>query len=186
MIYLTSDQHWSHRNILKYCPRPYSTVEEMEEKIIANHNAIVGKDDTVYNLGDFCWKPADVPRIVSRLNGKQILITGNHDSCHPMHKNADKEKQKYLDAGFAEVHHQIELDEFVLNHFPYEQVDFEDNRFDSWRAKNQGKWLICGHVHQSFKIKNNMINVGVDVWDYKPVSIEKVREAIEHHKILHR
>jgi calcineurin-like phosphoesterase family protein len=161
-------------------------MEEMNEKLIENHNAIVGKDDTVYNLGDFSWKPALTGSIVSRLNGTQILITGNHDSCHPMHKNAEIEKQKYLDAGFKEVHQQLEVEEFVLNHFPFVGDEYDDVRFGKWRAPKTDKWLIYGHTHQANPIsQRGQINVGVDAWEYKPVSIDDLRKKIEHYNILH-
>ena len=78
-IWFTSDLHFGHRNILKFCKRPWDTVEEMDEGLIQNWNRVVGKDDLVFNLGDFAfatngrWK-----ELLSQLNGHHYLILGNH------------------------------------------------------------------------------------------------------------
>ena len=82
-IFVCSDCHFNHKNILKYEPeaRPFETVEEMNEKIISNWNSVVSPEDTVYVLGDFAMGlPEKIPSIVERLNGKIIIIRGNHDN----------------------------------------------------------------------------------------------------------
>ena len=82
MIYFTSDTHFNHTNILKYEPetRPFETIEEMNETLIANWNNVVKEEDTVYVLGDFFMGMLDaIEPIYNRLNGKVILIRGNHD-----------------------------------------------------------------------------------------------------------
>ena len=83
MIYLTSDLHFNHVNILKYEPvnRPFETLEEMNETLIANWNAKVSAEDTVYVLGDLAMGTVEASRAcIERLNGKIVLIRGNHDS----------------------------------------------------------------------------------------------------------
>ena len=78
-IWLTSDLHFGHKNILKFCKRPWDTVEEMDEGLIQNWNRVVGKDDLVFDLGDFAfasnskWKD-----LLSQLNGHHYFILGNH------------------------------------------------------------------------------------------------------------
>ena len=81
MIYFTADTHFSHTNIIKYCDRPFSSAEEMDEVLIKNWNDTVTKNDTVYVLGDFCFKSKGRWReILLRLKYKQIFfIKGNHD-----------------------------------------------------------------------------------------------------------
>ena len=79
-IFITSDNHFNHKNIIKYCDRPFDSVEEMNEAMIERWNETVSKDDVVLHLGDFCkgnvWM---IKQIRERLNGTIILIIGNHD-----------------------------------------------------------------------------------------------------------
>ena len=94
-IYVISDTHFNHNNIIKYCNRPFKDVQEMNETLISNWNNTVDNTDIVYMLGDFCLGPADcIAPLVQRLNGHKILITGNHDR---------QNKKIYLDAGFEKV-----------------------------------------------------------------------------------
>lgn len=78
-IFFTSDLHFGHKNIIKFCNRPWETTEEMDEALIANWNSVVGEKDIVFDLGDFAfatngrWK-----ELIQRLNGKHYLILGNH------------------------------------------------------------------------------------------------------------
>ena len=92
--WFTSDFHMDHRNILEYCNRPYLTVGEMNEAIVANWNAVVEQDDTVYFLGDFSLSIKSVQKYLPRLMGNKVLITGNHDLVHPCFK---KKADKYID-----------------------------------------------------------------------------------------
>jgi calcineurin-like phosphoesterase family protein len=77
MIWFTADTHFNHDNILRYCNRPFDTVEEMDEKIISNWNSIVSEDDTIYHLGDFCF--GNTNKYLSRLRGNIIRLKGSHD-----------------------------------------------------------------------------------------------------------
>ena len=78
--FFTSDTHFNHANIIRFCNRPFKDVEQMNEVMIANWNNVIGKDDTVFHLGDFCLGgAAEWTKILDRLNGKIYLIMGNHD-----------------------------------------------------------------------------------------------------------
>lgn len=81
MIYFTSDLHLGHRGIIAMRNRPFADVEEMNRILIANFNAVVHKDDTVYILGDLAhhMQVEDINKIIGKLNGRKILIKGNHD-----------------------------------------------------------------------------------------------------------
>ena len=79
-VFFTSDTHFYHGNIIRFCNRPFEDVEMMNETIISNWNNTVGLDDTVFHLGDFCLGgSAEWTKILDRLNGKIYLILGNHD-----------------------------------------------------------------------------------------------------------
>lgn len=82
MIYFTSDLHLGHANIINHCKRPFSSVDEMDERLISMWNARVQPNDTVYILGDLIFRSAAAPEsYLSRLRGKKHLILGNHDSA---------------------------------------------------------------------------------------------------------
>ena len=80
-VWFTSDLHFYHKNICKYCNRPYESVEEMNEGIIQNWNSVVKDDDIVFVLGDlgFCGSEKLMP-LIERLKGKKYVVQGNHDS----------------------------------------------------------------------------------------------------------
>lgn len=191
-IWFTSDQHFWHSNIIKYCNRPYATVEDMNEAIITNYNALIGENDVVYHLGDFSLAFAPVITYVKRLNGTKHLIYGNHDFCSHLHpkgkRNQDDWIKKYEDAGFATVQDkltiQIDGKDVLLHHFPYRNLEDGDHkgytvRYLDERQEDKGLILLHGHVHGRWKRSGNCIDVGVDVWNYCPVSLEQVKELIK-------
>jgi len=74
------------------------------------------------------------------------------------------------------------MDGFLFNHLPYSGDSKEQERFNNYRPQNKGQFLIHGHVHNNWRFKDNMINVGVDVWDYFPVSFNYIKWTIENNK----
>lgn len=191
-IFFTSDYHINHFNIIKYCNRPFKNVDEMNEEIIARHNAVVKKDDTVYNLGDFIFNIDNEKGIVRRLNGKQILIYGNHDSIHPANKRfKDKDQQFkiHIRAGWTEVAIEKTLTlkggkVVRLHHMPYRNEEDVKERHHLHRLKDDAVPLLHGHVHTEYKTSLTkrgtvMINVGVDVWGFTPVCEGQVEEMMK-------
>jgi len=173
-IYFTSDDHLGHANIIKYCQRPFKTVEEMDDALIENWNRKVKPGDTVYHIGDFALvrSPQEVMNYVRRLNGQIHLIHGNHDRFV---------KQKRPDNyGFAEIvtYKEIKVGEqkIVLCHYA----------FKTWNGSHRGSWNLHGHSHGSlprdFTLKQ--LDVGVDCWNYHPISLEEVAKEMEKHKFV--
>lgn len=174
MKWFTSDQHFFHANVISYCGRHYLTVEEMNACLIKRYNDCVSVDDVSYFLGDFAFGGvAKRKEILGQLNGIKILVRGNHDGDF---KDCEK-------VGFAAV-----VDEAViklghktvrLSHFPYHGWNVDERH----PGKHPGpgmrldEYLLHGHVHQHWKVRGPMINVGVDAWNYSPVS-EKVLHQI--------
>lgn len=174
-IFFTSDLHFGHANIIEYCDRPFSGVTEMNEALIENWNNTVSDTDLVYVLGDVCMgKIADTLPLVSRLNGNKRLVPGNHDRCWP--GNGSKHEQwisKYQEVGLPITKEKFVVIDgyfFFINHFPYEGDSHEEDRYVEWRPIDQGSWLLCGHVHNAWVHRGRQINVGTDVWNYRPVS----------------
>jgi len=176
-IFFSSDFHFGHRNIIRYCSRPFSSVEEMDEALIFNFNSLVKADDLTYHLGDFSMDERLVEQNLKRLNGAHILICGNHDKCHSCHKKSKKFREKYIQWGFKEVCErkiiQIEnLGQVLLCHMPKSQQ--EDPRYEQYRPNDWEGWIFHGHVHNTYKRRDKSINVGIDVWNYHPVSLNQL------------
>lgn len=175
VIYFSSDTHYFHKNVIQYCQRPFENVDVMNDLLIENWNDIVKNDDTVYFLGDLSFGSRDETKnILHELNGTKHLILGNHDEKFS--------KAWWLSAGFTTVHdyRNICLDHevmFTMCHYPYNS--YGNPHFAKPDAKSYPG--LCGHVHERWKVKENTINVGVDVWNYTPVSehqIVKLWEAM--------
>lgn len=156
-VFFTSDTHFSHANIIKYCNRPYDNVHEMNIDLMIKWNEVVSKNDTVYHLGDFSFNP-----IMQRdfLNGNIILIRGNHDrnECIKLFENV-----------YDCLTLQIGPYKCFLSHEP---VGVGDPKFwkHDWRNKAKGcDFFLCGHIHEKWSINKRNINVGVDVNEFKPL-----------------
>lgn len=171
-IWFTSDEHLDHRNIVHFCNRPFSSVEEMRETIIANHNSVVKPDDEVRHLGDFAFNEKTVAQVLPRLNGTHYLVRGNHDRCFPTHKGWEEATKRYLGYGFKEIVQETQVDMFRCHHMPYEGDSRHEARYAEWRPEDRGDWLLHGHCHGAWAINGRQIDVGVDVWNYTPVSLE--------------
>lgn len=169
MIWFTSDTHFGHTKILGFCNRPFATVEEMDNALIKNWNDRVGHGDIVYHLGDFALVKdlSLIEKYVRRLNGQIHLIMGNHD----------QKRAKGL-IGFADVKPYKEItvgeQKIVLLHYAMKV----------WNKSHYGAWQLHGHSHGSLPRDYTMkqLDVGVDVWNYAPISFEEVREEMKKHK----
>ena len=186
--WFTSDPHYYHANVIRFCNRPYDDVGEMNEKMVSNWNKVVKPEDTVYCLGDFSLAFRAVELYSGRLMGNKKLVPGNHDFCHSYHKksrNAENQAKwikKYEEHGWEVLPEQTTLDipgvaTVNMCHHPHAD-GWEDDKYAKWRPKTDGRWLLCGHVHEKWKVLGQCINVGVDVWGYTPVNIEEISKII--------
>lgn len=187
-VWLTADLHLGHLKICEMTGRPFTSVKEMNETLIANYNARVQPEDTCFFLGDVAMgQLADSLPLVGQMNGRKLLILGNHDRPSKLYHHKTEEKR----AAFTEMYRQYfeEMSEeayyncgfpFRLHHLPYFDPDFVDHayegRYSEHQPVDQGHFLLHGHVHNAWKRRGRMINVGVDVWDYKPVHINQIIE----------
>jgi calcineurin-like phosphoesterase family protein len=138
----------------------------MDRTMISNYNKLVEPNDTVYFIGDFSLRGIihknDLENIVRKLKGHKHLILGSHDKLHAF---------DYVDIGFETVHTYLEIEIEGYKLYLFHDPAIATGLLDSV--------CICGHVHNLFKTLDNIINVGVDVWDFKPVSIKQIMEIIE-------
>ena len=163
MIWFTADQHFSHENVILYCDRPFGSINKMNQVLISNYRKVVNPDDTVYFIGDLTlagpMRRYAVESIIQQLPGRKILILGNHDKLDPF---------TYVDIGFESVHTMLDIGDYILVHDP---AIANTNLSRNW---------LCGHVHKLFKVAENkrVVNVGVDMWDFAPVSISDIQRLL--------
>lgn len=183
MIFFTSDLHFDHENIIAYCQRPFNNVDEMNSALIHNWNSVVGPDDVVYVLGDIKMGNRTDLSILGNLTGHIRLVPGNHDYAAPIAISKDKaaacrpEYERYMEV----LPEQVELDEFLLCHFPYHGDHLGKDRYVSHRPAFKGKWLLHGHIHSADTwdpSRPHCYDVGVDSHYYTPTSIDTIREEI--------
>lgn len=170
MIWFTSDLHFCHNNILNYEPdsRPFNTIEEMNEALVQKWNDKVSAEDTVYVLGDLSMGRVEAAiEYIKRLNGKIILIRGNHDT--------PKRIEVYKEIGI-EVHDIFYLPYkgryFILCHFP-----IANEEFIRMVIKDNSEVVnLYGHVHSNAPVgyKDGTYHVGVDTNRLAPISIEQI------------
>lgn len=158
----------------------------MNRALIDNWNEVVGDDDTVWVVGDFALgKIAETLPIAGELHGHKVLLAGNHDRCWAGHgRRAEGWTERYLEAGFAEVVHDSAKVAFgdrsvLVCHFPYRGGSHDHDRFIGHRPTDKGAWLLHGHVHERWAQQGRMINVGVDVTGFAPISSTALAELIE-------
>lgn len=191
MRFFTSDTHFGHKNIIKYCDRPFKDVPHMNEQLVERWNAVVSNDDWVFHLGDVALGPwTEWDGLLTRLNGNKVLVIGNHDRIFKGESEKNQvrfmpEYEKWFDIITDRA--QVELANGVeaeLSHFPYDGDSHGGERYREFRTKDNGKVLIHGHTHMNQKVSYSnkgtlQIHVGADAWDFTPVSEDQVINAIE-------
>ena len=173
--FITSDLHFGHKNIMKFCPNTrghYKDIEDMREGMINSWNDKVGKEDLVYILGDVAFLPAmDAVKILRRLNGRKILIEGNHDRklCKdPMFRNCFEEIHNYLSFNHGRSW-------IVMSHYP----------FLEWDQMHRGSLHFHGHLHgnQTGQEKYRCKDVGFDATGQVVVLLEEAINSIINNEI---
>lgn len=174
--WFTSDTHFGHQNIMKFCPdtRKYKNADEMDEAMIVKWNSQVAPTDTVYILGDVFFHKLDKAlRIIRRLNGVKHLVWGNHDQVI--------EKNLELQAEFASIQHYLDLKidgvDVVLFHFPIVE----------YNKMHRGAIHCYGHVHGNYTHPGKAVDVGIDGPIAKGnglVSWDQVKEYVNDRPIL--
>lgn len=159
-IFVISDTHFNHTNIIKYCNRPFETVEEMNKTIVDNWNSVVSDNDYVYCLGDFCLGGKEIIKdFCSQLKGHKILVKGNHD--HGTNTT-------YKEAGFEQVYGENLIVRF--DHLD-KTIHFSHHR----KAEEETHYLnLYGHVHDKPSDDETHKCVCVELWNYTPVLLDEL------------
>jgi calcineurin-like phosphoesterase family protein len=150
-VFFISDTHFGHANIIQYGNRPFADVTEMNQEMVLRWNSAVTKRDTVYHLGDLGMGKESL-ELIKHLNGRKILIIGNHDTL-PM--------TDYIEA-FSKVHAMLTYKGYWLTHCPMHPNELF------------GKKNIHGHIHNKTIDDERYINVSVEQINYTPMPFERI------------
>lgn len=185
--WFTADCHFYHANIIIYCNRPWMKPEdlddrgkwksdeikwkrtkEMNDAMIERWNAVVAPKDNVYIAGDFLYSndQQKVDKIVGSLHGNKFLVTGDHDS------NETKKCRRFKWVKELVASIKIEGQPIILSHWS----------FNVWGKSHYGSYNLYGHSHGRLAEDLNKLSfdIGVDSWDYMPVSFDQVKEKMSH------
>ncbi|UWU23005.1 hypothetical protein N2601_08685 [Rhizobium sp. CB3060] len=172
--FYVADTHFLHSNILSLSRRPFRTIEEHDEHLIQQWNAVVGPTDTIYHLGDFAFglnECADKIRwIFSRLNGRKYLVIGNHDLRHgELHPTIAGLPWAARPEGFSFA--EDEDNKLVLAHYAQRE----------WQWMHKGGYHFYGHSHGRLLGIGGSRDVGVDMPDvrYTPCTFSELTEMMK-------
>jgi len=159
MLFFTADNHFCHKNIIKYCNRPFNSIKEMNGVMIERWNSKVASDDTVIVAGDFCLCNRErFKEIHDSLNGRKIYLKGSH---------GDKTTKAFLKL--------VEL-EYIGYQF---SVTHNPDDINCTHRLN-----LSAHVHDKWEVKtindSIVVNIGVDVWNFYPITIEEVAKRYKN------
>ena len=180
-MFFTSDTHFCHSNIIKYCKRPFTNIAENDEEIIRRWNEKVPEDGIVFHLGDVAFgDPERVDNILERLNGTIYLVIGNHD----WRRIVNNHKWRF-EMMTQQINMKIGKRHIILNHYP--MLAFSG----AWRGED-ATYQLFGHVHTSpytdegldqQRMKylfTSQYDVGVDNNNFTPVSWKEVDQIINN------
>lgn len=168
MNYYIADMHLGHWNILRYDPRPFQSINEMNRVLMDNWNRKVRGDDDVYILGDFSYRSETDPVwYLEQLKGIKHLIQGNHDG----HLIRNEKAMRHIVSVDKMLHVKDGKDHIVLCHFPIAQ----------WNGFSHGSWHIYGHIHgkegsvsRFMQSQKRALNAGCMLNGYEPVTFAEL------------
>lgn len=186
--WFTSDTHFFHNNVIRYCDRPFKNVKEMHKALIDNWNKYVKPEDTVIHLGDFSMtvKSSVIKELRDQLNGTIVLVKGNHDL-------KDRELRQAGFIVFDRLVMTIANKKVLISHYPYRvnwlillkikiktMLGFQTvpYKHEKRRPIDRGLFLLHGHTHSNVKFRDRQINLSCEAWDYKPVNIQEIANYI--------
>lgn len=150
--FFTADEHYGHARIIEYCSRPWASVGEMDEELIARHNALVRPADCVLHVGDFAFGEQAMvqAKYIKRLAGKHVFVRGSHDRW--LQSAPDIWEQRFGEVVVVACHYAMRV----------------------WPKSHYGSWQVYGHSHGKLPPIGKQHDVGVDANDFRPVSFDEL------------
>jgi calcineurin-like phosphoesterase family protein len=183
-IFITSDEHYGHNNIIQFCNRPFSSTEEMREIIIERHNKKVPNKPSYLTIhaGDMFWQTMsemEARSIVHRLNGRHAFLYGNHDELMERRVTLQKEFEWVRGVNKENTSHSVKFNKhmIVISHFA-QRV---------WQNSHKGSWHVYGHSHGEIEELGHSFDIGVDSHDFEPWSLEEIEAKMaktESHHVI--
>ena len=156
MYFFTADEHYGHTNIIRYCNRPFGSIDEMNRELIKRHNEVVCKDDRVVHAGDFTLHNRKTAHLyISQFNGQHIFLSGSHD--------------RWLKGERFIWEKKIEGQYVIVCHYAMR----------TWPKSHYGSWQLYGHSHGKLTPERFQYDIGVDNNDFYPVSFEQLKRILE-------
>lgn len=196
-VWFTSDLHIGHRLVAAH--RGFgegptqvlpSDADEHDAMLAGRWDAKIGPDDQVWVLGDMsAGGTSSQEKALAWLAvrpGHKHLIAGNHDGCHPMHRNAYKWHEPYLtvfNTVQAYARRKINGHDVMLSHMPYDGDRYDADRYTQYRLPDEGLPLLHGHTHATEVVTwsaagSLQVSVGVDAWNFGPVHLSDITKLI--------
>jgi calcineurin-like phosphoesterase family protein len=167
-IFFTSDTHFDHKNIIRYCNRPFQDLDEMNNVMVAKWNSVVCNDDIVYHLGDFTLGDMrHFSKWANQLNGNINILPGSHD--HLWLKDfVSGDKVQVIDPLVS-----LEFPELMNGEYP-QVIVLCHYSMQVWDRSHYGSWHLFGHSHGSLKGIGLSFDVGVDCTDFYPLPLSAI------------
>ena len=175
-IWFTSDLHLGHRNVIRFCDRPFADEKEMGRGLIQNWNNTVGDNDIVFVLGDTFWFNGshEIKKVLSQLKGKDIyILPGNHDDFEHYYRVDDMRIHLCADVVTCWITEECK---------PKREVYLQHCPASTWPHRENGAYHFFGHIHsqpdkfdgvdQDLPLHWNQADVGCDYWEWKPVELD--------------
>ena len=163
--YFTADPHFGHENIIRLCKRPFATIEEHDAELVARWNARVSRQDTVYVVGDFAYgrSPGTPESVFRRLNGQKHLVIGNHDKKATL-------RLPWASPPRERIYLTLDGERIVLDHYGGR----------TWKGSfgPGGSLQFYGHSHGRLPGLGNSTDVGVDAWEFMPVTLPEIKARL--------
>jgi len=169
-IFFSADHHFGHKNIIKYCDRPWHDRDSMDDDLINLWNATVPEDGVVFYAGDFSFRgTGETMAIMEQLNGTKHLIRGNHDTN--VQEGVLKQFASILD--YTAIHVEELSQHIVISHYP----------FRTWEKMHYGAWQLHGHSHGKLPPMGGQLDIGIDraaalLGQYRPFNLLEIQEHI--------
>jgi len=157
-VHFTADTHFGHAGARALYRRPFPTVAAMDDAMVARWNGAVAPHDTVWHLGDFAVRHPDPAAMLAALHGQKHLVTGNNDGAAITALPGWASVVPYMEL-------QVDGTALVLCHYA----------FRTWRGMGKGAINLHGHSHGRLRPQTRQVDVGVDVWEFRPVTLDQIK-----------
>ncbi|WP_102867157.1 metallophosphoesterase [Pseudovibrio exalbescens] len=177
MYFFTADTHFGHERIIGLCDRPFKDSADQTAGLIERWNAVVGPNDHVFVVGDFAHGATqdEMKAIFAALNGTKSLICGNHDGAATKNLSWQSHDQRFPEWAVTDtLRLRHEKQTYFMCHYAWR----------TWPEDHHGAIHLFGHSHGRLPDLGRSCDVGVDLWDYAPVSTEqllaKFQDVVPH------